>query len=478
VKRDFDVALKYALSMGLQIHPNALSLLKSMDAKSLDGVIKHVVKEKMRQRGALIEQKDVEHFLGIGDVIDVAMEVKTLFDPTPNITSAEGVEGYASLFRNRFDKLKTIMDARMENKKPKTVKTVSESGSDDELSVAGLMVKRDITPSSVRLTLEDLSGTMQVMVFDPVLRETAASLLLDQYVAAVVTRGGAGQFVVKELIQPDIPLRKSAKTDTDVYAAFVSDLHVGSRYFMESAFLRFVEWLSSDDPMARRVGFVVIGGDIVDGVGIFPNQDKELMIQTVEEQLACADTLLAKIPSRIKVIITPGNHDPGRRALPQPAIPEKYCESLWERPNFIMIGNPSMVSLNGVKVLIYHGQSLYDVAAPGLTQKEPTGIMRLLLQTRHLGPEFGASTPIAPESEDMLVIDQVPDIFQTGHVHIAGTEYYRGILLLNSGAFQGKTPFQANKGIEPTPGLALIVNLKTFKVKYMDFGRGGNETLE
>ena len=63
----------------------------------------------------------------------------------------------------------------------------------------------------MRLTLEDLGGTMQVAVFDPVLRGVAASLLLDQYVAAVVTRGAAGQFAAKELIQPDIPHGKDGK---------------------------------------------------------------------------------------------------------------------------------------------------------------------------------------------------------------------------------------------------------------------------
>ena len=34
----------------------------------------------------------------------------------------------------------------------------------------------------------------------------------------------------------------------------------------------------------------------------------------------------------------PGNHDPGRRALPQPAIPQKYNSGLWERENIEMVG--------------------------------------------------------------------------------------------------------------------------------------------
>ena len=87
-----------------------------------------------------------------------------------------------------------------------------------------------------------------------------------------------------------------------------------------------------------------------------------------------------------------------------------------------------------------------------------------LLKARHLGPIYGGSTPIAPESEDMLVIDDVPDIFQTGHVHISGIETYKGVLLLNSGKKQ--TGFQASVGITPTPGIAILVNLKTLKPDY------------
>jgi len=49
---------------------------------------------------------------------------------------------------------------------------------------------------------------------------------------------------------------------------------------MEYEFSDFVSWLSSPDPVARKIRFVLICGDIVDGVGIYPNQDKELVCQT------------------------------------------------------------------------------------------------------------------------------------------------------------------------------------------------------
>ena len=212
-------------------------------------------------------------------------------------------------------------------------------------------------------------------------------------------------------------------------------------------------------------------GDLVDGVGIYPNQDKELVCQTIEEQLEKTDQILSKIPKHIKIFIIPGNHDPGRRALPQPAIPKKYYPPLWEHENIVMMGNPAMISLNGVKVSMFHGQSIDDIVktTPGLSYGKPADVMRHLLRARHLSPIFGSQTPIAPELEDMMVIDEIPDIFHVGHVHVMELDTYRGVLLVNSGAWQKQTPFQVSVGQTPTPGLAVMVNLKTFKVFYKDF---------
>ena len=285
------------------------------------------------------------------------------------------------------------------------------------------------------------------------------------------TRDYLGGFITKDIVLPDVPDHSSNRSDVEVYAVFLSDLHIGSQYFMEKEFESFISWLSSPDPIARKIRFVIIGGDIVDGVGIYPNQDKELVFSSVQEQLQKVKELLVKIPQNIKIFVIPGNHDPGRRALPQPSIPIKYNSELWNMENLSMIGNPSMVSLNGVKVLMFHGQSIDDVVkvTPGLSYDKPVNVMRQLLRARHLSPIYGTQTPIAPELEDLMVIDEVPDIFHVGHVHVVDLDMYKGILLLNSGCWQKQTPFQASVGINPTPGLAIIVNLKTFKVYYKDF---------
>jgi UDP-2,3-diacylglucosamine pyrophosphatase LpxH len=303
------------------------------------------------------------------------------------------------------------------------------------------------------------------------LQKTAGSLLNDQFIMARIGFGKNAGFIIKDLISPDVPEQASNRSETETYAVFLSDLHIGSKYFMEEEFTEFVSWLSSPDSVARKIRYVLIGGDLVDGVGIYPNQDKELICQTIEEQLKKVEDLLSKIPNYIKIFIMPGNHDPGRRALPQPAIPKKYNSGLWEKENVFMVGNPAVISLNGVKVMMFHGQSIDDIVktTPGLSYDKPTNVMKHLLRARHLSPIYGSQTPIAPEMEDLMVIDDIPDIFHVGHVHRAELDMYKGILLLNSGSWQKQTPFQASVGMTPNPGIALMVNLKTFKVYHENY---------
>ena len=54
---------------------------------------------------------------------------------------------------------------------------------------------------------------------------------------------------------------------------------------MEEELSEFIKWISSADPIARKIRFVVVGGDLIDGVGVFPGQEKILNQTTTEGQL-------------------------------------------------------------------------------------------------------------------------------------------------------------------------------------------------
>ena len=465
-------AVSYALNKGFQIHPDALEILHKIDVKELAQIIKDVVKEKTKQKQFLINEEDFEIYLGIKDDEEHQVEFEILSDPTSKITSAEGVEGYGKLFASRFNKLKQIMSDRPESKKVKDIESVkSITKNDDELFVWGLVSDRKSDRNITKITLEDPTSSMEIVVFEGDLKDAADTLLMDQFAMFKIVPAKNGGFFAKEIFLPDIPEHTTNRSKTETYAVFLSDLHVGSKFFMEEELSEFIKWISSADPIARKIRFVVVGGDLIDGVGVFPGQEKILNQTTTEGQLQKTFEVLDKIPKHIKVFLISGNHDAGRKALPQPAIPKMYNSQLWDRENFFMLGNPSMISLNGVKVLMYHGQSIDDVVrtTPGVSYDKPAAVMRHFLRARHMSPIYGSRTPIAPETEDMMVIDDIPDIFHSGHVHFVGLDMYKGVLIVNSGAWQRQTDFQESVGITPTPGMAIIVNLQTMKVFQKDF---------
>ena len=480
MKKELTFALNYALNKGFQIHPEAFKILENVDVQKLEKIIKEIVREKTRQKLFQINQDDLETYLGIKEDSGLQSEIKVLSDPTKKITSGEGVKGYNALFSSRFNKLKKIISDRPESRMLKSLAVAKSAKIEDDMYVCGLVTVKNSERNITKLILEDSSSSFEGIIFDEELRKTADTLLIDQFVMARISSGKNSGYIIKDLIFPDIPEQATNKSETEAYAVFLSDLHIGSKYFMEEEFTDFISWLSSPDPVARKIRFVLIGGDILDGVGIYPNQNKELVCQTIEKQLEKVEELLDKIPKNIQIIIMPGNHDPGRRALPQPAIPKKYNSNLWEKENVVMVGNPAMISLNGVKVLMFHGQSIDDIVktTPGLSYNKPTDVMKHLLKGRHLSPIYGSQTPIAPEMEDLLVIEEIPDIFHVGHVHKAQLDMYKGILLVNSGSWQKQTPFQASVGMTPNPGIALMVNLKTFQVFHQNYNSDLDNILQ
>ena len=113
--------------------------------------------------------------------------------------------------------------------------------------------------------------------------------------------------------------RRVAGEDRAVSAAFISDLHLGSKTFLEPQWHKMIQWFN-EDPLAKTVRYLVISGDGVDGVGIYPNQDKELNIPDLFNQYSRLGTMLQDLPDWVEVLLLPGNHDAVRPAEPQPAL--------------------------------------------------------------------------------------------------------------------------------------------------------------
>src|SRR2546425_1045201 len=187
--------------------------------------------------------------------------------------------------------------------------------------------------------------------------------------------------------------------------------------------------------------------------------------------LIAESIVLPEIPEYMEVVLIPGNHDAVRQALPQPAIPKDFAGPVYDSRKIISLGDPAEVRLHGVHFLLYHGTSLMDILSgvPGLDYQRPVEVMEYQLRARHLSPEYGKMTPIGPEQEDFLVVERVPDVFTSGHIHVSGAGVYRGTTIVNSGAWQGETEYQKRMGLIPKPGILPVVNLQTLDVKMINF---------
>jgi len=498
-------AVEEALHFGYQINPDALKLLQKLAERrrakpgesepSLDIIVRGVIDKKAKEDlGQAIESNDLKEmypelfdFVEVGQVrVEVSVvekanttnkpDVEIIEDPSFDIQPT-GVEGFSQLFKSRYEKIVRILMERPEARQLTKISKVNmEKGN---VKIAGLVFSKKPTKTGgLEFTLDDDTGNTSLLALSPEAKKSASDIALDQCVM-VDAEAVQGKLIVKNVIQPDIPNKLASTSKKTVYAIFLSDLHIGSNKFMDSAFNRFLEWLGGlggmlneeDEEIIRRLKYVIIGGDVVDGVGVFPNQEYELVEQNIYKQYEMVSEKLKLVPKHLQMFVIPGNHDATRQALPQPMIPRKYAESLYSLPNMRMLGDPCLFKLHGVSVLAYHGRSLDDVLAttPGLSYEKPEEAMKVLLRARHLAPIFGLRTPIAPEIQDHLVIDEVPDIFHTGHVHTVGYERYKSTLMINSGTWQAQTGYQANLGISPRPGIVPIVNLATIEITWREF---------
>ena len=395
---------------------------------------------------------------------------KVLKDTSNKSYTSGEIGNLIEYFQNRYKKLSGILEKRPELRTWQKINEITENQTDLNLIVMITDI-RSTKNGHYLIEVEDDTGSMPILVSkdnDDLIR-AARNLMRDEVIGVIAQkRAGPSEnrlAICQNLIDPDVP-RKERK-EVDFGTVFTSDIHIGSSTFLEDAFVRFTRWLNGDygneeqREMANNVKYMIIGGDIVDGIGVYPNQDKELAIKDITAQYDEAARLVCDIRSDIKIIITPGNHDASRVAEPQPAVPEKYAKSLYKLNNVEFLSNPSTVSLDGLEVLIYHGRGIDDMVmgSNDFSHERNDLVMKEFLRKRHLAPLYGERTPLASELEDHLVIDSVPDVLHTGHVHINTYANYKGIHCINSGTFQTQTEFQKIYNIVPTPAEVPIIDV-------------------
>jgi DNA polymerase II small subunit len=387
-------------------------------------------------------------------------DIRILRDITGRSTCEGTLEDFTRYFRHRFAVLAALLRRRRELAGAQEIAKARRSTR--EVRLIGLVADVRTTKNGHRiLDLEDESDRIPVLLpADSAL--AAEPVVPDEALGIVGTVNGKGLVIATALLRPEAPVRTGFSATTGRgRVAFLSDIHIGSRTFLEEKWFKLSAWLGGADEVARSIRYIVVSGDVVDGIGVYPRQDEELAIDDIYGQYEALARMIGALPDRLRVILLPGNHDAVRPAEPQPAFPTSI-QRLFDS-NVVFAGNPCLLALEGVRVLAYHGRSMDDFVSsiPGMSYHQPLDAMRAMLRMRHLAPIYGGKTPIAPEAEDHLIIDEVPDIFVTGHVHSVGVDQYRGVVLVNASTWQAQTPYQKMRNIDPAPARLPIVDLRT-----------------
>lgn len=390
------------------------------------------------------------------------------------------VKDFVGCFRARFQQLQKILMSRPELQA--NLVSIGKIGSDrSSVSLIGIVVEKRITKNkNMMIRLEDLTGTINVLVkFDnKELFEKAEELQLDDIIG-VKSSGNREFLFAHEIFFPDSFVLDKVKFDEDFNIAFISDIHCGSDRHLTKSFMQFIEWLNSEDENARKIKYLFIVGDTVDGVGIFPGQEDVLTMKSMQEQYTQLASYLKRVPKNITMFMCPGQHDATRVAEPQPIISKRYAPDIYEIENLILVTNPTMVKIlegeKEFKVLMYHGASIHSFINEIKELREmkahrcPAKAIRHMLKRRHLSPTHSESVYIPNAEADPLVISEVPDILCTGEVHRLDIENYNGTIIITGSCWQAQTNFEEKIGNIPDPAKVPVFNLKSRELKIFDF---------
>lgn len=359
-----------------------------------------------------------------------------------------------------------------------------------EVSIIGLVGDiKETKNGHYMITIEDKSGSIKCFVnkdkTDMV--KQIQNLCLDEGIGIV---GKIGNAIIwtDEIVIPSPPNSVELKrTDNEEYVVFISDIHFGAKVFVDEAFQKFIDFLNGEttneklNKIAKKVKHIIVGGDVIEGIGIYPNQGKDARILSTELQYHEAARWFSQIPKDKSIIIIPGNHDTNRLSEPQPKLPYHKAYALYNMENVIMLSNPSRIRLfgddpsGGLTYYMYHGGSLFYYADKIQHLREkggakaPEEVVKFLLEKRHLAPSHGSTLYIPDSQNDPLVIKNMPDFFVVGHTHKMSLANYKGCTIVSCGCWVEMSDYQEKMGMFPDVGKCILVNTSTRKPNILNF---------
>ncbi|AGO60879.1 DNA-directed DNA polymerase II small subunit [Ferroplasma acidarmanus] len=454
--------LVYFQSKGIMVTKKALDVI--LDS-SMGELLPKMVTQEVLDTGFLTENDVIK-------LIRSPQRKKMDFEVyIPDIKAHSSVEDFREMFMDRYERLKKIIVQSSEMRGTYTIKSAKKA--QGKVKIVGMVSEVSTTKNGhKRLLLEDLDDNINVFLLKG--KGLNNELILEDEVLGVIgsvsNTGKDPVLFADEIIRPDIPYKLIDEQKKDpVFVASLSDIHVGSKTFRQNDFMKMISWIKASEEEASKLKYLILSGDVVDGIGVYPGQDKDLEILNPYEQYEKLAEYVNMVPDDVNVFIMPGNHDIVRLAEPQPVFSQKIKNFF--NDNVTLLPNPYNLVLENKNVLVYHGMSLNDMIelVPGASYASVGSSIEELLKRRHLAPVYGGKTPIIPSKRDYHVIDQVPDIFITGHIHSFSQGSYRGVRYINASTWQSQTDYQKMMNFSPNPSIMTLFDLNSKTQIIKDF---------
>ena len=475
-------------------------ITKGLVGKNIEK-IKPILFDLDNEKKKLVEKYFVDIFISLEIKKEINIEEKKekIFEKgehknsvkilsSPIIASQKlSVNDFVKNFRTRYNFIKNILQYKPELENLTSIDKIN--GNNRNFSIIGIVSSKTITKNkNLILEVEDLTGKTKILINSnrEEIFEKSKEILLDDIIGFRVS-GTKDILFCNDLIYPDSVLNERHRIDEEVYALFISDIHIGSNNFLEENFNRFIEWLNgvgcdeNQKKTLKKIRYLFVTGDSIDGVGIYPGQEKDLKIKDIKKQYKKLAEFYKKIPKHISIIQCAGQHDAVRIAEPQPKIGWDFAEPLQDIENLYLVSNPSLIEIGakedkpGVKVLMYHGASMHHIINEieelrmANAHSTPAKAVKHLLLRRHLSPVHGAGIYVPNANEDSMLIKEIPDVIITGDLHRTDIDKYNGILIISCSCWQSITAFEEKVGNNPDPCKVPIYNLKTSQIKILDF---------
>ncbi len=308
------------------------------------------------------------------------------------------ISDISSLLNKRYEKISSLLGRRLELVNLISINKIGPRTR--KFSIIGMVREKDEYEKS--LMLEDKTGEIKVFLED----ETLLSKIVEDEIVGAVCSKKEGSFFAKKIIFPDIPLKKEiAKSEKEVKCLFISDLHL-EKEFKQEYLENLYKFLEKD-----RVDLIFVLGNI-------SSRTKDVK------------DFFSSLPKTQKIFVK-GEND---------ANPDIDALKL-EEFAFLEVENVKFLLLHGKLVEKY--LKIFD---------NPINTLLELLKKRHLNPTFDVSLC---SSDEIFLIDPVPDIIACGHFHIPASTNYKGTTILSTGSFL-------------TQPIYWIINLKNREILKLD----------